>query len=74
MSDLENDVRILRRQIAKGFVSNSSAAGMREKLPDISDQADYFDPTAEDPETLEEEGDGAEEGDTAETETDASDA
>ncbi len=46
MSDLENDVRILRRQIAKGFVSNSSAAGMREKLPDISDQADYFDPTA----------------------------
>ncbi len=46
MNELDKDVRLLRRNLAKGFISNAEIDRLKATLPDISDQADYFDPEA----------------------------
>jgi hypothetical protein len=44
LPELETDVRILRRDIAKGFVSPTIVHDMLGKLPDVEDQGEWFDP------------------------------
>jgi hypothetical protein len=46
-SDLDLDVRILRRNLAKGFVSQETVEDRLSKLPDTEDQAEWFDPEAD---------------------------
>ncbi len=46
--DLDTDIRIIRRKLAKGFISHENVDEMLEELPDVADQAEYFDPEADD--------------------------
>tara|TARA_Y100001934_G_C11835015_1_gene532396 strand:- start:337 stop:534 length:198 start_codon:yes stop_codon:yes gene_type:complete len=48
--DLDNDVRIIRRNLAKGLVSRASVEEMVAKLPDVADQAEWIDPSREETE------------------------
>ena len=52
-SALDMDVRILRRQLNKGFVAESSVNEMLKSLPDVEGLGEYFDPDTLD---VEEEG------------------
>ena len=63
-SALDMDVRILRRQLNKGFVAESSVDEMLKSLPDVEGLGEYFDPDTLDVEEEEatEEGAAAEEG------------
>ena len=47
MEDLEKDVRLIRRQLAKGFISTAKAESDREALPDVADKGEWLDPEAE---------------------------
>ncbi|MGM0574203.1 MAG: hypothetical protein ACQEXJ_00520 [Myxococcota bacterium] len=46
--ELSQDVRIIRRRLAKGFVTPEKIDEMLADLPDVADQGEWFDPTAED--------------------------
>ena len=46
---LDNDTRIIKRNIAKGLVSRASVSEMVAKLPDMADQAEYVDPDRPEP-------------------------
>jgi hypothetical protein len=54
-SALEMDVRILRRQLNKGFVAQSTVDEMLKPLPDVESMGEYFDPDMLDLEETEEE-------------------
>ena len=56
-SALDMDVRILRRQLNKGFVAESSVDEMLKSLPDVEGLGEYFDP-----DTLDVEEEATEEG------------
>lgn len=43
-STLDMDVRILRRQLNKGFISESAVKEKLSSLPDVEGQGEYFDP------------------------------
>lgn len=47
---LEEDTRIIRRNIAKGFMSTEAAESALKDLPDMADMAEYLDPMASDEE------------------------
>ncbi len=47
MTNLEDDVRIIRRNLAKGFISGQAVDARLATLPDVADQAEYFDPEAD---------------------------
>lgn len=59
MTDLDRDVRIIRRNLAKGFLSKKAVSTLLAELPDVSEQAEYFDPEAEDEEVLPETSEAA---------------
>ena len=46
---LENDTRIIKRNVAKGLMSRAAVNEMMASLPDVSDQAEYIDPDRPDP-------------------------
>ncbi len=46
---LENDTRIIKRNVAKGLLSRSSVNELLDKLPDMADQAEYLDPGRPEP-------------------------
>ncbi len=48
MSSLENDTRMLRRNLDKGFLSGTEYKELLGALPDVAAKADYVD--IEDPE------------------------
>jgi hypothetical protein len=58
-SALEMDVRILRRQLNKGFVAQSTVDEMLKPLPDVESMGEYFDPDMLDLEETEEEEEAA---------------
>ena len=68
LPELETDVRILRRDLAKGFVSPAVINDRLGKLPDVEAQGEWFDP-----DTLGEEDEVAEATDTEAPTTDAED-
>jgi hypothetical protein len=41
---LDNDTRIIKRNIAKGLMSRAAAEEMVANLPDVAEQAEYLDP------------------------------
>lgn len=41
MDDLDMDTRLLRRSLAKGFVSQASVDAKLADLPDVADRADW---------------------------------
>lgn len=43
-SALDMDVRILRRQLNKGFVAESTVNEQLKSLPDVEGLGEYFDP------------------------------
>ena len=45
--ELEQDVRIIRRNLAKGFISPGAVNELLSDLPDVEEQGEWFDPTAE---------------------------
>ena len=45
--ELEQDVRIIRRNLAKGFVAPAAVAEMLADLPDVTEQGEWFDPQGE---------------------------
>jgi len=45
--DLDQDVRLIRRNLAKGFISQDAVRNMLSELPDVSDRATWTDPEAE---------------------------
>lgn len=47
MEDIEKDVRLLRRNLAKGFVSQDKVNAILDELPDVEDQAEWIDPTTD---------------------------
>ena len=47
MTDLENDVRLLRRRVAKGFVSRASVHELLKPLADVEGQAEWVEVTLE---------------------------
>ena len=64
---LDRDVRILCRQLNKGFISHAAVEEILADLPDSEDRAEWFDPEAldeEEPEVPEGE-DGEEASDTS---------
>jgi hypothetical protein len=52
-SALDMDVRILRRQLNKGFVAQSTVDEMLKPLPDVESMGEYFDPDTLDLEEVE---------------------
>jgi hypothetical protein len=42
MNELERDVRLLRRDLAKGFVSPETVAAMLKDLPDVEGQGEWI--------------------------------
>ena len=42
MDELEKDVRLIRRNVAKGFVSRAVVADRLADLVDVGDQADFI--------------------------------
>lgn len=42
-NDLNKDVRLIERSLAKGFISRSAAEKLSKDLPDVADKADYID-------------------------------
>lgn len=53
MIKLEEDVRLIRRNLAKGFVSRAEVQGALDALPDVADRGEWI--TIEDDEDAEEE-------------------
>ncbi|MCB9733007.1 MAG: hypothetical protein H6745_10395 [Deltaproteobacteria bacterium] len=47
MDDLTKDVRLLRRNLAKGFTSQDAIAKLLADLPDVADRAEWVDPEAD---------------------------
>ena len=47
---LDNDTRIIKRNIAKGLISRATVEDLVSTLPDVADQAEYLDPSRPDPE------------------------
>lgn len=43
--ELEQDIRIIRRNLAKGFISTADMQAKLADLPDVQDQGEWFDPT-----------------------------
>ncbi len=43
MEDLKKDVRLLRRDLAKGFINQEAIDEMLVGLPDVADQAETID-------------------------------
>lgn len=41
MDDLDMDTRLLRRSLAKGFVSQAAVDARLAALPDVADRADW---------------------------------
>jgi len=44
---LEDDIRIISRDISKGFASSATVAKKLSKLPDVEQLGEWFDPEAE---------------------------
>jgi len=42
MDDLQKDTRLLRRNLAKGFISQDAVNAMLAELPDVADRAEYI--------------------------------
>lgn len=42
MDDLQKDTRLLRRNLAKGFISQEAVDEMLSTLPDVSDRAEWI--------------------------------
>ncbi len=42
MIELEEDVRLIRRNLAKGFVSNDEVNERLAKLPDVADRGEWI--------------------------------
>jgi hypothetical protein len=47
-NELERDVRIIQRKLAKGFTSSATIDSLLADLPDVSEQGEWFDPEDED--------------------------
>ena len=47
--ELDQDTRIIKRNIAKGLISHAAVNEIVSKLPDLADRADYLDPERLDP-------------------------
>jgi hypothetical protein len=45
--ELDRDVRIIRRNLAKGFISRDSVTEMLNGLPDSAERGEWFDPEAD---------------------------
>lgn len=43
---LEQDIRIVKRNVAKGFVSQADSKAALSGLPDLTEQSEWFDPEA----------------------------
>ena len=43
MDELQKDTRLLRRNLAKGFISQNAVDEMLKALPDVSDRAEWID-------------------------------
>lgn len=59
MNELERDVRLLRRDLAKGFVSPDTVAAMLKDLPDVEAQGEWIELEPEQDAGQGDEGDGA---------------
>jgi hypothetical protein len=46
-TDLQKDIRLIERGLAKGFLSRAAADKLAKDLPDVSDKADWIDIEAE---------------------------
>jgi len=42
-ADLQKDIRLIERSLAKGFISRANADKGIKDLPDVSDKADWID-------------------------------
>lgn len=42
-NDINKDVRLIERSLAKGFVSRATTDKLVKDLPDVADKADYID-------------------------------
>ena len=56
MIELEEDVRLIRRNLAKGFVSREEVKSKLDALPDVAERGEWI--TIEDEETDGESNDG----------------
>lgn len=43
MDDLQKDTRLLRRNLAKGFISQEAVDEMLKTLPDVAEHAEWID-------------------------------
>jgi len=42
-NDINKDVRLIERNLAKGFISRAASDKLMKDLPDVADKADYID-------------------------------
>ncbi len=42
-ADLQKDIRLIERGLAKGFLSRAAADKLAKDLPDVADKADWVD-------------------------------
>lgn len=43
MDELQKDTRLLRRNLAKGFISQAAVDELLNALPDVADRAEWID-------------------------------
>ncbi|MFT7579918.1 MAG: hypothetical protein ACI9MR_001585 [Myxococcota bacterium] len=48
MNELDMDIRLIRRNLAKGFISEDAVDKMLADLPDVEDRGEWIDPEADD--------------------------
>lgn len=59
MEDLERDVRLISRELAKGFLSRDKLNEQLAQLPDVADLGEWIDVEADDAEGADQAGEGA---------------
>ncbi len=46
-NELDMDVRLLRRNLSKGFISEASVDELLDALPDVAERGEWVDPRAD---------------------------
>ena len=49
-ADLQKDIRLIERNLAKGFLSRANADKLAKDLPDVADKAEWIDIESKDDE------------------------
>ena len=55
-ADLQKDIRLIERSLAKGFLSRANADKVAKDLPDVAEKAEWIDIESKDDDAADEDG------------------